>query len=178
MHDTCLKLCKSSCSNPFFSKHLIILPCSKQPTIAPCLFHTIRRFKCEHTHTPAAFVIFRLIFWRRLDRTHFLQLGDVKYWNYEGSLIYKIIGHSVLQTEDKTTNLLIYMFKENPVLNVWQSESNVLTNQIHTVRRECLQVRKADRQLECATGEKWLKGFGSKCADCDVILYRNGRPET
>ena len=33
----------------------------------------------------------------------------------------------------KFTNSLIYMFKVNPVLNVLQSQSNVLTNQLHTV---------------------------------------------
>ena len=55
------------------------------------------------------------------------------------------------------------MCKEQEDLNVWQSESNVLSNPASLSDRKCLQLREAERQVECATGNKRENGRGSEC---------------
>jgi hypothetical protein len=63
----------------------------------------------------------------------------------------------------KSADFLIDKFKEEAVLKVWQSESEVFKNWSHS-QRECLQMRGVERIVECATWSKRKYGFESDCA--------------
>ena len=53
-------------------------------------------------------------------------------------LLCEILELSILQEKEKakSPDLLIDMLKGKTLLHVWQSESNVLTNLVHTVRQK------------------------------------------
>jgi hypothetical protein len=53
--------------------------------------------------------------------------------------MYKILGLSGLQEKwGKSADLLVDMFTEGAVLDVWKSESNVITNLVTQSDTECL----------------------------------------
>jgi hypothetical protein len=88
-------------------------------------------------------------------------LKDILYIKFSDCQPYKKIGNSAV--------LLLDMFKEQADLNVWQSESNVLTNPATYSDTKYFHLREAESQVLCATGNKREYGLGSKCA----VLWSN-----
>jgi len=69
------------------------------------------------------------------------------------------------------------MFKEEAVLNVWQSESNVLINLVHTVRQRMFADRRCRQKWNVRQGTNGNMDLGLIVQFRGVISDRNGRPQ-
>ena len=63
------------------------------------------------------------------------------------------------------------MIKERAVLNVWRSESNVLTNLSVKLDRECLQLTKRTVKWNVQQGTNENKDLGLSLQFCEAISY-------
>ena len=70
------------------------------------------------------------------------------------------------------------MFKERAVLNVWRSESNVLTDLVIQLDRECLQLTKRTVKWDVQQGTNENNDLGLSVQFCGAISPLNGRSET
>jgi len=69
------------------------------------------------------------------------------------------------------------MFKERAVLNVWRSESNVLSNLFVELGKQCLQLTKLTVKCNVQQGTNENTALGLNLQFCEVMWHWNSWSE-